>query len=89
MQTVGDAMSDMLVVEAILLDKGWTVRDWMQLYTDLPNRQLKVKVNNESSVLCGYLRFADIICGYFMCFSLLISVVHFYNTAVLVSLKNV
>ncbi|KAG8444833.1 hypothetical protein GDO86_009839 [Hymenochirus boettgeri] len=43
-QTVGDAISDMLVIEAILSLKGFTVQQWDEIYTDLPNRQLKVKV---------------------------------------------
>eukprot|EP00079_Xenopus_tropicalis_P025090 XP_012818211.1 PREDICTED: phosphoacetylglucosamine mutase isoform X1 [Xenopus tropicalis] len=43
-QTVGDAISDMLVIEAILSIKGFTVQKWDEIYTDLPNRQLKVKV---------------------------------------------
>ncbi|CAH2249233.1 phosphoacetylglucosamine mutase [Pelobates cultripes] len=43
-QTVGDAISDMLVIEAILSLKGLTVQKWDEIYTDLPNRQLKVKV---------------------------------------------
>ncbi|XP_024432388.1 phosphoacetylglucosamine mutase [Desmodus rotundus] len=43
-QAAGDAISDMLVIEAILAVKGLTVQQWDALYTDLPNRQLKVKV---------------------------------------------
>lgn len=43
-QTVGDAISDMLVIEAILSLKGLTVQKWDEIYTDLPNRQLKVTV---------------------------------------------
>ncbi|XP_016062832.1 PREDICTED: phosphoacetylglucosamine mutase isoform X2 [Miniopterus natalensis] len=43
-QTAGDAISDMLLIEAILALKGLTVQQWDALYTDLPNRQLKVKV---------------------------------------------
>ncbi|KAM9703711.1 phosphoacetylglucosamine mutase [Menidia menidia] len=43
-QTVGDAISDMLLIEAILAIKGMTVQQWDTIYTDLPNRQLKVKV---------------------------------------------
>ncbi|XP_069829615.1 phosphoacetylglucosamine mutase isoform X2 [Dendropsophus ebraccatus] len=43
-QTVGDAISDMLVIEAILSIKGLTVQKWDEMYTDLPNRQLKVTV---------------------------------------------
>ncbi|NWX24195.1 AGM1 mutase, partial [Aegotheles bennettii] len=43
-QTVGDAVSDMLVIEAILALKGLTVEQWDAIYTDLPNRLLKVQV---------------------------------------------
>ncbi|XP_053193475.1 phosphoacetylglucosamine mutase [Scomber japonicus] len=43
-QTVGDAISDMLLIEAILAIKGMTIQQWDAIYTDLPNRQLKVKV---------------------------------------------
>ncbi|NWR76303.1 AGM1 mutase, partial [Centropus unirufus] len=44
-QTVGDAVSDMLVIEAILALKGLTVQQWDAIYTDLPNRLLKVQAN--------------------------------------------
>src|SRR5262249_43776086 len=37
-QTVGDALSDMLMVEVILAHKGWTLKDWAETYRDLPNR---------------------------------------------------
>nr|KAG5714323.1 hypothetical protein BaRGS_018540 [Batillaria attramentaria] len=43
--TVGDAMSDMLLVEVILSHRGWSVADWDAMYTDLPNRQIKIKGN--------------------------------------------
>ncbi|XP_038582309.1 phosphoacetylglucosamine mutase [Micropterus salmoides] len=43
-QTVGDAISDMLLIEAILAIKGMTIQQWDAIYSDLPNRQLKVKV---------------------------------------------
>ncbi|XP_068198392.1 phosphoacetylglucosamine mutase isoform X2 [Antennarius striatus] len=43
-QTVGDAISDMLLIEAILTIKGMTIQQWDAIYSDLPNRQLKVKV---------------------------------------------
>ncbi|NXI91054.1 AGM1 mutase, partial [Psophia crepitans] len=43
-QTVGDAISDMLVIEAILALKGLAVQQWDAIYTDLPNRLLKVQV---------------------------------------------
>lgn len=45
-QTVGDAISDMLLIEAILAIKGMTVQQWDEMYSDLPNRQLKVKVSD-------------------------------------------
>jgi len=41
---VGDAMSDMLAVEAMLHSKGWSIQDWDAVYTDLPNKLLTVKV---------------------------------------------
>jgi phosphoacetylglucosamine mutase len=41
-QAVGDALSGLLLVEAILQYKGWSFQDWCGLYSDLPSRQLKV-----------------------------------------------
>ena len=43
-ETVGDAISDMLLVEVILREKDWTIADWDQQYTDLPNRMVKVTI---------------------------------------------
>lgn len=34
----------MLLIEAVLAIRGMTVQEWDAIYTDLPNRQLKVKV---------------------------------------------
>lgn len=45
-QTIGDAISDMLLIEAILAIKGMTVQQWDAIYADLPNRQLKVRVSD-------------------------------------------
>uniref|UniRef100_A0A674BR35 Phosphoacetylglucosamine mutase n=1 Tax=Salmo trutta TaxID=8032 RepID=A0A674BR35_SALTR len=42
--TVGDAISDMLLIEAVFAIRGMTVQQWDAICTDLPNRQLKVKV---------------------------------------------
>lgn len=42
-ETVGDAISDMLLVETVLHAHGWSVLDWNAAYTDLPNRQMKVR----------------------------------------------
>ncbi|KAM6992089.1 phosphoacetylglucosamine mutase [Tautogolabrus adspersus] len=49
-QTVGDAISDMLLIEAILAIKGMTVQQWDAIYSDLPNRQLKVKVSDRRMI---------------------------------------
>lgn len=49
-ETVGDALSDMLLVETILHAKKWSLTDWEQSYRDLPNRQLKVKVQDRSAI---------------------------------------
>uniref|UniRef100_A0A4W4HIR6 phosphoacetylglucosamine mutase n=1 Tax=Electrophorus electricus TaxID=8005 RepID=A0A4W4HIR6_ELEEL len=43
-QATGDAISDMLVIEALLAIRGMSIQGWDTLYTDLPNRQLRVKV---------------------------------------------
>ncbi|KAF0543546.1 Phosphoacetylglucosamine mutase [Gigaspora margarita] len=45
-QTVGDALSDLLFVEAILINRQWTFNQWNSAYTDLPNRLVKVVVEN-------------------------------------------
>ncbi|EDW40350.1 GL24942 [Drosophila persimilis] len=49
-ETVGDAISDMLLVETILNHKGWDVKDWISTYNDLPNRQLKIKVQDRNVI---------------------------------------
>ena len=38
---VGDALSGVLVVEAVLRAKGWTLSDWDAMYADLPSAQVK------------------------------------------------
>ncbi|GAA6041462.1 hypothetical protein JCM8097_001889 [Rhodosporidiobolus ruineniae] len=43
-QTVGDALSDMLLVETVLLHRQWSPADWDRAYSDLPNRLVKVLV---------------------------------------------
>ncbi|XP_029041191.1 phosphoacetylglucosamine mutase isoform X2 [Osmia bicornis bicornis] len=49
-QTVGDAFSDMLLVETILHAKGWSIIDWERSYDDLPNKQLKVKITDKNVI---------------------------------------
>ncbi|ORX82386.1 Phosphoacetylglucosamine mutase [Anaeromyces robustus] len=51
-QAVGDAISDMLLVEAILTVRGWTLEQWNSQYTDLPSRQEKVKVSDRTQFKC-------------------------------------
>lgn len=43
-QTVGDAISDLLVILIILKYLNYKPKDWNQSYTDLPNRLIKVIV---------------------------------------------
>ncbi|MCJ1312667.1 Phosphoacetylglucosamine Mutase [Agyrium rufum] len=45
-QTVGDALSDLLLVEVILAHKTWGPQEWDSTYTDLPNRLVKVEVRD-------------------------------------------
>lgn len=47
-QAVGDALSDMLAVEAILLRKNWSIVDWDNMYQDRPNRLATQKVGDRS-----------------------------------------
>jgi phosphoacetylglucosamine mutase len=47
-QAVGDALSDMLLVEAILAHKGWTPKEWLGTYTDLPSRLVRIEVSDRS-----------------------------------------
>ncbi|KAL8733787.1 MAG: hypothetical protein Q9181_003456 [Wetmoreana brouardii] len=47
-QTVGDALSDLLLVEVILAHKGWGPKEWDLTYTDLPNRLVPVEVADRS-----------------------------------------
>ncbi|AGO11275.1 AaceriACR015Wp [[Ashbya] aceris (nom. inval.)] len=47
-QTIGDAISDMLAVIAILSILHWSPEDWDKQYTDLPNNLVKVVVPDRS-----------------------------------------
>ncbi|EFI28611.1 phosphoacetylglucosamine mutase [Coprinopsis cinerea okayama7 len=47
-QTVGDALSDMLLVEVVLAHKSYNAEEWNSLYSDLPNRLVKVRVPNRN-----------------------------------------
>jgi len=47
-ETVGDAYSDMLIVETVLCERGWSLTDWYGTYSDLPNRLTKVTVKDRN-----------------------------------------
>ncbi|RWS20956.1 phosphoacetylglucosamine mutase-like protein, partial [Leptotrombidium deliense] len=49
-QTSGDAISDLLVVETILNNRQLSIHEWNSLYSDLPSKQLKVKVADRSVI---------------------------------------
>ncbi|KAF9270110.1 phosphoacetylglucosamine mutase [Marasmius fiardii PR-910] len=48
-QTVGDALSDMLLVEVVLSHKSYSGIEWDSLYVDLPNRLVKVVVADRNA----------------------------------------
>lgn len=48
-QTVGDALSDMLLVETVLAHKSYSGIEWDSLYVDLPNRLVKVTVGDRNA----------------------------------------
>jgi len=54
-QTVGDAISDFLLVEVILAHKEFTVKEWLATYTDMPNKLAKqvVKAREEYKTVPG------------------------------------
>ncbi|KAI5062150.1 hypothetical protein GOP47_0022689 [Adiantum capillus-veneris] len=49
-QGIGDALSVLLLVEVALQYMGWSIQDWDSIYTDLPSRQLKVKVQDRTLI---------------------------------------
>ena len=50
-QTVGDALSILLAVEISLVYNNWSINDWHKMYTELPNRQCKVKVADRTKIV--------------------------------------
>ena len=49
-QAVGDAISDLFLIDAILYLKGWDLQMWSGLYRDMPSRQCKVKVKDRTLI---------------------------------------
>ena len=45
-QAVGDAISDLLLVDAILFLQNWNLEEWNSIYKDRPSRQIKVKITD-------------------------------------------
>lgn len=48
--TVGDAISDMFLVETILYFRGWSIQDWFSVYANLPNRLSKVTIKDRNTI---------------------------------------
>ena len=48
---VGDGLSGLLLVDVALRMRGWSPRDWLGLYADLPARQLKAAVPDRRAVV--------------------------------------
>ncbi|XP_052744975.1 phosphoacetylglucosamine mutase [Bicyclus anynana] len=49
-ETVGDAISDLFMVETVLCARGHDARHWYNTYKDLPCRQLKVTVEDRNAI---------------------------------------
>lgn len=49
-EAVGDALSVLFLVETVLAANGWSARDWLATYDDLPCRQLKVTVQDRNVI---------------------------------------
>lgn len=50
-QTVGDALSILLLVVVALRRRGWTLEDWAGIYRDLPSRQSVRSVADRSVIV--------------------------------------
>jgi phosphoacetylglucosamine mutase len=51
-QAVGDALSDLLLIDAILQLQNMTIEQWdKSMYQDLPSRQAKVKVADRTAIV--------------------------------------
>lgn len=60
---VGDALSGVLAVEAVLRLRGWGLDEWDALYADLPSRQLKVKASSILDAVEAHPSFGLADCG--------------------------
>ena len=49
-EAVGDAISDILLVETALKKQGMNLCEWASLYEDLPSRQLKAEIKDRSVI---------------------------------------
>ncbi|CCI46691.1 unnamed protein product [Albugo candida] len=48
-QATGDAISDLLFVEVLLIQKQWSIADWDAIYCDKPTRETKIPVEEMKS----------------------------------------
>lgn len=48
-QAVGDAFSALLFVSLALQRRGWSLEDWLALYSDVPSLQMKAKVPDRTA----------------------------------------
>lgn len=48
---VGDAISDILLVETALMKRSMTIFEWHSLYDDMPSVQLKAKIRDRSLIV--------------------------------------
>merc|ERR1740129_889161 len=48
-EAVGDSVSILLAVEAVLHLLDWSCDEWLTMYSDLPNRQIKVVVADRAA----------------------------------------
>ena len=58
--TVGDAISDMFLVETVLYFRGWSIQDWFSVYSNLPNRLSKVIIKASITIILNYDLYLDI-----------------------------
>ena len=49
-ETVGDAIADILATEAVLYSLRLNLEEWLNLYDDLPQRQLKVVIRDRTMI---------------------------------------
>lgn len=49
-QAIGDAISDLLLVEAVLAHKNMSMKEWAAMYNDLPNKLMVGKIKDRTVI---------------------------------------